>query len=155
MRYLNIFLTITFIVFMSSFPSNAKLGFVGIGVSNLEESTEFYKEALGLKVLGTYENIEVDNSDGSKWYVDEVVVGNNETETGLVLMNWGRENRTYNGNNQKIVFVVNNAVEVMQKIRLAGGKIEREALPHYSIDGGLVGLARDPDNYVVEIVQFK
>ena len=66
MRYLNIFLTITFIVFMSSFPSNAKLGFVGIGVSNLEESTEFYKEALGLKVLGTYENIEVDNSDGSK-----------------------------------------------------------------------------------------
>jgi catechol 2,3-dioxygenase-like lactoylglutathione lyase family enzyme len=140
---------------MSSFPSNAKLGFVGIGVSNLEESTEFYKEALGLKVLGTYENIEVDNSDGSKWYVDEVVVGNNETETGLVLMNWGRENRTYNGNNQKIVFVVNNAVEVMQKIRLAGGKIEREALPHYSIDGGLVGLARDPDNYVVEIVQFK
>ena len=84
-----------------------------------------------------------------------MVVGNNETETGLVLMNWGRENRTYNGNNQKIVFVVNNAVEVMQKIRLAGGKIEREALPHYSIDGGLVGLARDPDNYVVEIVQFK
>ena len=37
----------------------------------------------------------------------------------------------------------------------AGGKIDREAIPHYSIDGGLVGLARDPDNYVVEIVQFK
>ena len=155
MRFLNFSLAITLIMILSILPANAKLGFVGIGVSNLEESTKFYKEALGLKVLGTYENIEVDNSDGSKWYVDEVVVGNDETETGLVLMNWGRENRTYNGNNQKIVFVVNNAVEVMQKIRLAGGKIEREALPHYSIDGGLVGLARDPDNYVVEIVQFK
>jgi catechol 2,3-dioxygenase-like lactoylglutathione lyase family enzyme len=155
MRFLNFSLAITLIMILSILPANAKLGFVGIGVSNLEESTKFYKEALGLKVLGTYENIEVDNSDGSKWYVDEVVVGNDETETGLVLMNWGRENRVYNGNNQKIVFVVNNALEVMQKIRLAGGKIEREALPHYSIDGGLVGLARDPDNYVVEIVQFK
>ncbi|MBT4910700.1 MAG: hypothetical protein HON61_04745 [Alphaproteobacteria bacterium] len=155
MRFLNFSFAITLIMILSILPANAKLGFVGIGVSNLEESTKFYKEALGLKVLGTYENIEVDNSDGSKWYVDEVVVGNDETETGLVLMNWGRENRVYNGNNQKIVFVVNNALEVMQKIRLAGGKIEREALPHYSIDGGLVGLARDPDNYVVEIVQFK
>ena len=155
MRFLNFSFAITLIMILSILPANAKLGFVGIGVSNLEESTKFYKEALVLKVLGTYENIEVDNSDGSKWYVDEVVVGNDETETGLVLMNWGRENRVYNGNNQKIVFVVNNALEVMQKIRLAGGKIEREALPHYSIDGGLVGLARDPDNYVVEIVQFK
>ena len=155
MRFLNFSFAITLIMILSILPANAKLGFVGIGVSNLEESTKFYKEALGLKVLGTYENIEVDNSDGSKWYVDEVVVGNDETETGLVLMNWGRENRVYNGNDQKIVFVVNNALEVMQKIRLAGGKIEREALPHYSIDGGLVGLARDPDNYVVEIVQFK
>jgi hypothetical protein len=42
----------------------------------------------------------------------------------------------------------------MNRIRDAGGKIEREAIPHYSIDGGLVGLSRDPDNYVVEIVQF-
>ena len=36
---------------------------IEVGVSNLEESTEFYKEALGLKVLGTYENIEVDKLD--------------------------------------------------------------------------------------------
>jgi catechol 2,3-dioxygenase-like lactoylglutathione lyase family enzyme len=155
MRFFNLLLVFIFTIFFLSSTSHAKLGFVGIGVSSLEESTKFYKKALGLKVLGTYENIEVDNSDGSKWYIDEVVVGNDETDTGLVLMNWGKENRVYNGNNQKIVFVVNNAVEVMENIKLAGGKIDREAIPHYSIDGGLVGLARDPDNYVVEIVQFK
>tara|TARA_B110000037_G_C16821298_1_gene383809 strand:- start:53 stop:526 length:474 start_codon:yes stop_codon:yes gene_type:complete len=155
MRFLNFSSTIVFVLFLSILPANAKMGFVGIGVSSLEESTKFYKEALGLKILGTYDNIEVDNSDGSKWYIDEVVLGKDEKSTGLVLMNWGKENRSYDGNNSKIVFVVNNAVEVMNNIKNAGGKIDREAIPHYSIDGGLVGLARDPDNYVVEIVQFK
>ena len=155
MRFFNLLLVFIFTIFFLSPTSNAKLGFVGIGVSSLEESTKFYKEALGLKILGTYDNIEVDNSDGSKWYIDEVVLGKDEKSTGLVLMNWGKENRSYDGNNSKIVFVVNNAVEVMNNIKNAGGKIDREAIPHYSIDGGLVGLARDPDNYVVEIVQFK
>ena len=46
------------------------------------------------------------------------------------------------------------AVEVA-KIRKAGGKIDREATPHYTIEGGLVGLGRDPDNYVVEIIQWQ
>ena len=52
MRFLNFSFAITLIMILSILPANAKLGFVGIGVSNLEESTKFYKEALGLKVLG-------------------------------------------------------------------------------------------------------
>ena len=46
-------------------------------------------------------------------------------------------------------------IKVMKKIKKAGGKIDREALPHYTIEGGLVGLGRDLDNYVVEIIQWK
>tara|TARA_B100000795_G_C22799875_1_gene441276 strand:- start:1460 stop:1912 length:453 start_codon:yes stop_codon:yes gene_type:complete len=144
-----------FAIISLSFSTDAKLGFVGIGVSNIEKSAKFYKEALGLKEIGRYDSVEVDNSDGSKWYVDEIVLGDDEQGTPLVLMNWGKENRSYNGNNSKLVFVVKDAVSAMNRIRDAGGKIEREATPHYSIDGGLVGLSRDPDNYVVEIVQFK
>ena len=63
--------------------------------------------------------------------------------------------KKYDGDNVKIVFEVDDAKEVMKKIKKAGGKIDREALPHYTIEGGLVGLGRDLDNYVVEIIQWK
>ena len=156
MRYLNIFLTITFIVFMSSFPSNAKLGFVGIGVSDIEKSTKFYQDILGLDIIGTYDDITVDNADGSKSFLDEVVLGyKDKPGTLLVLMNWPNDNKKYDGDIVKVVFEVENAKSVMNKIRKAGGKIDREATPHYTIEGGLVGLGRDPDNYVVEVIQWK
>jgi len=94
MRYLNIFLTITFIVFMSSFPSNAKLGFVGIGVSDIEKSTKFYQDILGLDIIGTYDDITVDNADGSESFLDEVVLGyKDKPGTLLVLMNWPNDNK--------------------------------------------------------------
>ena len=139
-----------------SFQANAKLGFVGIGVSNIEKSTKFYQDILGLDVIGTYDDITVDNSDGSESFLDEVVLGyNNKPGTLLVLMNWPKDKKNYDGDNVKIVFEVENAKEVMKKIKKAGGKIDREALPHYTIEGGLVGLGRDLDNYVVEIIQWK
>ena len=139
-----------------SFQANAKLGFVGIGVSNIEKSTKFYQDILGLDVIGTYDDITVDNADGSESFLDEVVLGyNNKPGTLLVLMNWPKDKKNYDGDNVKIVFEVENAKEVMKKIKKAGGKIDREALPHYTIEGGLVGLGRDLDNYVVEIIQWK
>lgn len=139
-----------------SFQANAKLGFVGIGVSNIEKSTKFYQDILGLDVIGTYDDITVDNEDGSESFLDEVVLGyNNKPGTLLVLMNWPKDKKNYDGDNVKIVFEVENAKEVMKKIKKAGGKIDREALPHYTIEGGLVGLGRDLDNYVVEIIQWK
>ena len=139
-----------------SFQANAKLGFVGIGVSNIEKSTKFYQDILGLDIIGTYDDITVDNANGSESFLDEVVLGyNNKPGTLLVLMNWPKDKKKYDGDNVKIVFEVENAIEVMKKIKKAGGKIDREALPHYTIEGGLVGLGRDLDNYVVEIIQWK
>jgi predicted enzyme related to lactoylglutathione lyase len=69
-------------------------------------------------------------------------------------MNWPKDKKKYDGDNVKIVFEVEDAKEVMKKIKKAGGKIDREALPHYTIEG-LVGLGRDLDNYVVEVIQWK
>ena len=144
------------LVILLSFEANAKLGFVGIGVSNIEKSTKFYQDILGLDIIGTYDDITVDNADGSESFLDEVVLGyNNKPGTLLVLMNWPKDKKKYDGDNVKIVFEVEDAKEVMKKIKKAGGKIDREALPHYSIEGGLVGLGRDLDNYVVEIIQWK
>ena len=122
--------------------TKAKLGFVGIGVKDIKKSTEFY-----LKIF---------NLDGTKSTVNETVLGyEGEDVTLLILMHWPHEDRKYDGDNTKVVFEVDDAADVINKIRGQGGKIDREAIPHYTIEGGLVGLGRDPDNYVVEVVQWK
>ena len=52
----------------------AKLGFTGIGVSNLKKSSDFYQKVLDLEEKGTYENVEVDLQDGSSFCIDEIVL---------------------------------------------------------------------------------
>lgn len=144
------------LILLLSPQTNAKLGFVGIGVSDIEKSTKFYQDILDLDVIGTYDDITVDNTDGSESYLDEVVLGYKDVPGALlVLMNWPKDRKNYDGDIVKIVFEVEDAKSVMEKIRLAGGKVDREAIPHYTIEGGLVGLGRDPDNYVVEIIQWQ
>ena len=144
------------LVILLSFKANAKLGFVGIGVSDIEKSTKFYQDILSLDIIGTYDDISIDNADGSESFLDEVVLGyNNKPGTLLILMNWPKDKKNYDGDNVKIVFEVEDAKEVMKKIKKAGGKIDREALPHYTIEGGLVGLGRDLDNYIIEVIQWK
>ena len=133
----------------------AKLGFTGIGVSNLKKSSDFYQKILNLEEKGTYENVEVDLQDGSSFNIDEIVLGERGSEENLlVLMNWPNEERLYDGLNIKVVFAVDNAKSTMDIIRSNGGIVDREALPHYTIEGGLVGMARDFDNNVIEIVQW-
>ena len=148
---------ITFcLILLFSIQVDAKLGFVGIGVSNIEKSTKFYQDILGLDVIGTYDDVTVDNADGSESFLDEVVLGyNDKPGTLLVLMNWPNDDKKYDGDNTKIVFEVEDAKAVIEKIRKVGGKIDREATPHYTIEGGLVGLGRDPVNYVVEVIQWQ
>lgn len=123
------------------------LGAVGIGVSDLQAATEFYRQILGLEVLRTYE----------LGYLDEVVLGYADGGgTVLVLMHWpGDDDRRYDGSDVKNVFYVDDPVAVIERIRALGGQIDREATPHEAVNGLLVGLGRDPDNYVVEVVQRK
>jgi catechol 2,3-dioxygenase-like lactoylglutathione lyase family enzyme len=126
-------------------PGRDYLGAVGIGVSDLKISTEFYRQILGLEVLRTYE----------LGYINEVVLGYPDSDgTVLVLMHWpGERERRYDGSDVKNVFYVDDPTGVIQRIRELGGKIDREATPHEAVNGTLVGLGRDPDNYVVEVLQ--
>jgi len=133
-----------------------KLSFTGIGVSNLNKSSIFYQKILNLEEKGRYENVEIDLSDGNNFYIDEIVLGEkNSDENLLILMNWPKEDRNYSGLNSKIVFSVEDAKKTIDLIRSNGGLIDREALPHYTIEGGLVAMARDLDDNVVEIVQWE
>ena len=132
-----------------------KLSFTGIGVSDLTKSSKFYQDVLGLEEKGLYKDIEIDIADGNNFFIDEIVLCEKDSEENLlILMNWPNENRSYNGLNSKIVFSVEDAKKTIDLIRSNGGKIDREALPHYTLEGGLVGFARDLDNNVVEIIQW-
>lgn len=120
------------------------LGAVGIGVSDLQRSTRFYTEVLGLQVLRTYE----------LGYIEEIVLGwPGTTGSVVVLMHWPGQDRAYAGNDVKLVFYVDDPAAVIERIRERGRAIDREAIPHEAVDGAIVGLGRDPDNYVVEVLQ--
>lgn len=121
-----------------------RLGAMGIGVADLDASSRFYAEALGLEVQRTYE----------LGYLNEIVLGYPDSESAVVvLMNWPQQTRVYNGENVKLVFYVDDPAGVIERIRALGGEILREATPIELLDGLAVGLAKDPDNYVVEVVE--
>ncbi len=123
-----------------------RLGAVGIGVADLERSSAFYADVLGLEVLRTYE----------LGYLNEIVLGYQDSNKAtVVLMNWPNEKRSYDGNNVKLVFYVDDPAGVIARIRAWGGKIDREAGPIDALPGAIVGLGRDPDNYVVEVVKLQ
>ncbi len=120
------------------------LGAVGIGVKDLEASTRFYGDVLGMKVLRRFE----------LGYLNEVVLGYPDgTGTNVVLMNWPKDaTRRYDGNDVKLVFYVHDPAQIIERIRGKGGKIDREATPIEALNGTVVGLGRDPDNYVIELL---
>ncbi len=126
-------------------PRADYLGAVGIGVSDLANSTRFYQKILGLDVLRVYE----------LGYINENVLGHADSEDAvLVLMNWpGDKDRRYDGTDVKIVFYVSDPEAVIQRIREQGGLIDREAEPHEAVNGLVIGMGRDPDNYLVEVIQ--
>ena len=126
--------------------ANDLLGAVGIGVKDLKASTDFYVEVLGLRVLRRYE----------LGYINEVVLGYADADTAkVVLMNWPNDtSRRYDGNDVKLVFSVNDPAAVLARIKARGGKVDREATPIDVLNGRIVGLGRDPDNYVIELLGY-
>jgi catechol 2,3-dioxygenase-like lactoylglutathione lyase family enzyme len=120
------------------------LGSVGIGVKDLERSIAFYGDVLGMKVLRRFE----------LGYLNEVVLGFPDgSGANVVLMNWPQDGaRNYDGDNVKLVFYVHDPAAVIARIRARGGRIDREAAPIAALNGTVVGLGRDPDNYVVELL---
>ena len=123
---------------------DAQLRAMGIGVADLEVSAKFYQDVLGLSVLRTYE----------LGYINEIVLGHEDGDGSVVvLMNWPEQARTYDGDNIKLVFYLDDPAAAIERIRATGGEILREASPIKALNGTIVGLGRDPDNYVVEVIE--
>jgi lactoylglutathione lyase len=119
------------------------LGATGIGVSDIDRSVDFYTRVLGMKAMQTFKLP----------YMDEVVVAF-EGRTAVVLMHWTDGSaRNYRDNPIKLVFYVTDPKAVTERIRAEGLEITREPTPIDTLDGAVVGLAKDPDGYVIELLQ--
>lgn len=86
----------------------AYVGAVGIGVSDLKRSGDFYERVLGMKVLQTFKLP----------HMDEIVLGYEGRGSAIVLMHWTDGSpRTYTDLPIKIVLYVPDPVAAADAIR--------------------------------------
>ena len=116
---------------------------VGIGVADLERSTRYYEDVLGMTKIRTFE-VE---------YMDEVMLAH-EGRNAVVLMHYtDGSKRNYQDNPVKLVFYVTDPAAIAAKVKAAGLEVTREPAPIESLGGAVVCLAKDPDGYVIELIQ--
>jgi lactoylglutathione lyase len=116
---------------------------VGIGVADLERSTRYYEQVLGMTKIRTFE-VE---------YMDEVMLAH-EGRNAVVLMHYTDGSaRNYKDNPVKLVFYVTDPAAIAAKVKAAGLEVTREPAPIESLGGAVVCLAKDPDGYTIELIQ--
>jgi lactoylglutathione lyase len=122
------------------------LSAVGIGVSDLAKSTDFYVNVMGMEKIRSYK---LD-------YMDEEVLGYPDGESYIVLMHWTDGSpRNYKDLPIKIVTRVKDPVALAAKIKTAGFEVTREPQPSGQVGGAIVGFAKDPDGYVLELLPLR
>ena len=116
---------------------------VGIGVSDLARSADFYGRVLGMKQTGTFKVA----------YMDEIMLAH-EGRSAVVLMHYTDGSaRNYRDNPVKLVFYVADPVGGIERIRAEGLEVIHEPAANPGLGGAVVGLAKDPDGYVIELIQ--
>jgi lactoylglutathione lyase len=122
------------------------LSAVGIGVSDLAKSTDFYVNVMGMQKIRTYK---LD-------YMDEEVLGYPDGESYIVLMHWTDGSpRNYKDLPIKIVTRVKDPAALAARIKAAGFEVTREPQPSNQVGGAVVGFAKDPDGYVLELLPLR
>ena len=122
------------------------LSAVGIGVSDLAKSTDFYVNVMGMQKIRTYK---LD-------YMDEEVLGYPDGESYIVLMHWTDGSpRNYKDLPIKIVTRVKDPAALAARIKAAGFEVTREPQPSDQVGGAIVGFAKDPDGYVLELLPLR
>jgi lactoylglutathione lyase len=116
---------------------------VGIGVSDLARSEDFYSRVLGMRRTGSFK---LD-------YIDEIMLAH-EGRSAVVLMHYTDGSaRNYRDNPVKLVFYVADPIALTERIRAEGLEITREPAPIEGLGGAVVALGKDPDGYVIELIQ--
>lgn len=116
-------------------------------VGDLSRSIDFYTNVLGMRLLRTSENPEYKYS--------LAFVGYTEESEGAVIeltYNWGVNSYDLGTAFGHIALGVDNVAATCEAIRLAGGKVTREAGP---VKGGttIIAFVEDPDGYKIELIE--
>jgi lactoylglutathione lyase len=121
------------------------IGAVGIGVSDLKRSIDFYTRVLGMTKLQRFKLP----------YMDEMIVGfEGRRGSAIALMHWtDGSNPSYQDLPIKVVLYVPDPQAAADAIRAEGLEITREPTPIPELGDAVVGLAKDPDGYVIELLQ--
>ncbi|MBD2785987.1 lactoylglutathione lyase [Xenorhabdus sp. DI] len=118
-----------------------------IRVGNMQRSIDFYTKIMGMRLLRTSENPEYKYSLAFVGYTDE--------SQGAVIeltYNWGVENYEIGTAFGHIALGVDDVAATCERIKLAGGKVVREAGP---VKGGktVIAFVEDPDGYKIELIE--
>ncbi|MDC9592044.1 lactoylglutathione lyase [Xenorhabdus sp. IM139775] len=118
-----------------------------IRVGNMPRSIDFYTQVMGMRLLRTSENPEYKYSLAFVGYTDEI--------QGAVIeltYNWGVENYEMGSAFGHIALGVDDVAATCERIKLAGGKVVREAGP---VKGGttVIAFVEDPDGYKIELIE--
>lgn len=116
-------------------------------VGNLEKSIAFYTQVLGMKVLR-----QQDFPDG-KFTLAFVGYGDEKDHTVIELTyNYGVTSYDMGKAFGHIALEVDNAYAACEKVKLAGGKVVREAGPMMH-GKTVIAFVEDPDGYKVEFIE--
>ncbi len=126
-------------------PSDNSLAAAGIGVSDLDQSVDFYTRVVGMEIKHCIH----------KKDLEQVVLAFPDSKgSNVVLMHYTDDsNPNYANNPDKLVFYVPDAVAFADAIAAEGLKIIFPPAPQPSVGNAVVGMATDPDGYWVEIIQ--
>ncbi|PHM72468.1 lactoylglutathione lyase [Xenorhabdus kozodoii] len=118
-----------------------------IRVGNMQRSIDFYTQVMGMRLLRTSENPEYKYSLAFVGYTDE--------SQGAVIeltYNWDVENYEMGTAFGHIALGVDDVAATCDRIKLAGGKVVREAGP---VKGGttVIAFVEDPDGYKIELIE--
>ncbi|MGH6958829.1 MAG: VOC family protein, partial [Caulobacteraceae bacterium] len=101
------------------------------------------RDVLGMKRTGTFK---LD-------YMDEVMLAH-EGRNAVVLMRYtDGAARNYKDNPVKLVFYATDPAAIAAKVRAAGLEVTRDPAPVEGLGGAKVCLAKDPDGYVIELIE--
>lgn len=115
-------------------------------VGNLEKSIHFYTKVLGMTLLRQKEYPKGEFTLAFLGY------GNEEENTVLELTyNWGEDDYELGNAYGHIAIEVPDVYATAEAIKVAGGKIIREAGP-MNAGNTIIAFAEDPDGYQIEFI---
>jgi lactoylglutathione lyase len=116
-------------------------------VGDLQRSIDFYTQVMGMQLLRKTENPDY------KYTLAFVGFGKNPEHAEIELTyNWGVDSYEIGTAFGHLALGVPDVHGACEKIRVAGGKVTREAGP---VKGGstIIAFVTDPDGYKIELIQ--